>query len=216
MLEIGVEGALQVTQTKHTMLFRRGQAVYEHGQYPHGVFCIHHGFAKIIRSGSDGKDHIVRFAKPGDVIGYSSLLTNEKYATSCIAVDDSIICSIPGSTLFHYIRENNRMALHVMQQLSAEVQDAQRQIVELAYKSIRERVAEALLVLKEVFGTGEDGLTLASPLTRDEIAAVVGTAPESVIRTLSEFKSDNLIALSGRTIKLINVKGLSRIANLYD
>jgi CRP/FNR family transcriptional regulator len=108
------------------------------------------------------------------------------------------------------------MALHVMQQLSAEVQDAQRQIVELAHKSIRERVAETLLVLKEVFGTGEDGLTLASPLTRDEIAAAVGTAPESVIRTLSEFKSDNLIALSGRTIKLINVKGLSRIANLYD
>ncbi|MBM4177872.1 MAG: winged helix-turn-helix domain-containing protein [Ignavibacteria bacterium] len=95
-----------------------------------------------------------------------------------------------------------------MQQLSAEVQDAQRQIVELVHKFIRERLAEALLVLKETFGTIGDGMTLASPLTREEIASVVGTAPESVIRTLSEFKADKPIAINGRAIMLTNLKGL--------
>jgi CRP/FNR family transcriptional regulator len=103
-----------------------------------------------------------------------------------------------------------------MHQLSVEVHDAQRQIVELAHKSIRERLAETLLILKEVFGLAADGLTLASPLTREEIASVVGTAPESVIRALSEFKADKLITTNGRTIKLMNPKGLARIANIHD
>lgn len=216
MLEIGIDGALQVTQTKQTSIHRRGSYIYEHGQYPHGVLCIHHGHVKIVRSGADGRDHIVRFAKAGDITGYSSLLTNEKYATSCIALDDSIVCSIPAPVLFHQIRENPRLALHVMQQLSTEVQDAQRQIVELAHKTIRERLAETLLVLREVFGLASDGLTLASPLTREEIASVVGTAPESVIRTLSEFKADKLISTNGRSIRLTNLKGLARIANIHD
>lgn len=216
MLEIGVDGALQVTQSKHTSIYKRGAAVFEHGQYPYGVYCIHHGHVKIVRSGNDGKDHIVRFAKAGDIVGYSSLLTNERYATSCVALDDSIICTIPAPTLFYHIQHNPRLALHVMQRLSTEVQDAQRRIVELAHKTIRERVAETLLVLKEVFGTGDDGATLTSPLTRDEIASVVGTAPESVIRTLSDFKADNLINIKGRSIKLTNLKGLARIANIQD
>lgn len=216
MLEIGVDGALQVTQTKHSSIYKRGTAVFERGQYPHGVFCIHHGHVKIVRPGVDGREHIVRFAKAGDIVGYSSLLTNERYAASCIVLDDSIVCSIPAAVLFHHIRENHRLALHVMQQLSAEVQDAQHRIIELAHKTIRERVAETLLVLKEVFGTGDDGVTLSSPLTRDEIASVVGTAPESVIRTLSEFKADKLIAVNGRTIRLTNLKGLARIANIQD
>jgi len=216
MLEIGVDGALQVTQTKQTVFHRRGSYIYEIGQYPHGVFCIHHGHVKIVRPGTDGRDHIVRFAKAGDIIGYSSLLTNEKYAASCVALDDSVVCSIPAPVLFHHIRENPRLSLHVMQQLSAEVQSAHRQIVELAHKTIRERLAEALLVLKEVFGLAPDGLTLASPLTREEIASVVGTAPESVIRTLSEFKADKLISTNGRSIRLTNLKGLARIANIHD
>lgn len=216
MLEIGIDGALQVTQTKHTSMYRRGTAVFSAGQYPHGVYCIHHGHVKIVRPGPDGRDHIVRFAKAGDIVGYSPLLTNERYASSCIALDDSVVCAIPAPVLFHHIRENQRLALHVMHQLSSEVQDAQRRIVELAHKTIRERVAETLLVLKEVFGMADDGVTLTSPLTRDEIASVVGTAPESVIRTLSEFKADRLIEISGRAIKLTNLKGLARVANIHD
>ena len=216
MLEIGVEGAHHVTQSKQTLLLKRGSFIYEHGQYPHGVYCIHHGHVKIIRPGADGRDHIIRFAKPGNIVGYSSLLTNEKYATSCLALDDSIVCSIPAPVLFHHIRDKPRLALHVMQQLSSEVQEAQRHIVEMAHKTIRERLAETLLVLREVFGTQKDGITLASPLTREEIASVVGTAPESVIRTLSDFKADNLIATNGRAIRLTNLRGLAQIANITD
>jgi CRP/FNR family transcriptional regulator len=108
------------------------------------------------------------------------------------------------------------MALHVMQKLSSEVRTSRQRMVELTHKSIRERVAEALLIIKEAFGVDNDGITLRSPLTREEIAAIVGTAPESVIRTLSEFKADNLIATNGRTIKLLNVRALMHVANIYN
>jgi CRP/FNR family transcriptional regulator len=103
-----------------------------------------------------------------------------------------------------------------MQDLSHELEDAERRVVEIAQKSVRERVAEALLVLKETFGVDQDGETLNSPLTREEIASIVGTAPESVIRTLAEFKADKLIETSGRAIRLKNVKGLIKTANIND
>lgn len=216
LLELESSVTSAISGMKQTSLYKRGSVIYENGQYPYGVYCVHHGHVKITRTGPDGRENIIRFAKIGDIVGYASLLNNERYQTNCVAVDDSIICCIPAPILFQAIRSNHKLSLHVMQRLSSEVQDAQRRIVEIAHKTIKERVAETLLILKEVFGVHEDGLTLKSPLTREEIAAAVGTAPESVIRTLSDFKADKLIATQGRSIQITNIKGLARIANIYD
>ena len=103
-----------------------------------------------------------------------------------------------------------------MHDLSLELRATNQRIVELTHKPIRERVAEALLIIKEAFGLDADGMTLRSPLKREEIASIVGTAPESVIRTLSEFKSENLIATNGRTIQLVNMRALVHIASIRD
>lgn len=216
LLELEASVTSAISGMKQTSLYKRGEVVYENGQYPFGVYCVHHGHVKVTRTGPDGRENIMRFAKIGDIIGYASLLNSERYQTNCVAVDDSIVCCIPAPLLFQAIRTNHKLALHVMQRLSAEVQDAERRIVEIAHKTIKERVAETLLVLKEVFGVHDDGITLRSPLTREEIASIVGTAPESVIRTLSDFKADKLISTQGRSIQLTNMKGLTRIANIYD
>lgn len=204
----------ELSQSKHSQLYSRNSYVFAEGQYPRGAYCIHRGHVKISKESPDGREHIVSFAGTGDIIGYSALLAAEKYGVSCIAVQDSSICLIPSEIFFRNIRDNPSMALNVMQRLSSEVRFSHQRMVELAHKSIRERVAEALLIIKEAFGVDHDGITLLSPLTREEIASIVGTAPESVIRTLSEFKSDRLIATNGRTIKLLNLKGLLHIANI--
>jgi CRP/FNR family transcriptional regulator, polysaccharide utilization system transcription regulator len=94
--------------------------------------------------------------------------------------------------------------------------EAERRVVELAQKSVLERVAEALLVLRETFGTMEDGETLNMQLTREEIADIVGTAPESVIRMLSDLRGEHIIETEGRKILLKNVPALIRTANLTD
>jgi len=164
----------------------------------------------------DGREQILRFAGPGDMVGYASMVSGQPYTSNCIAVEESAICFVPSETLFRMVRENPHLAIRIMQSLSHELEDAERRVVEIAQKSVRERVAEALLILKETFGVDQDGETLNSRLTRDEIASIVGTAPESVIRTLSEFKTDKLIETDGRIIRLKNIKGLLRTANIED
>jgi CRP/FNR family transcriptional regulator len=104
----------------------------------------------------------------------------------------------------------------MMQLMSNELDEAERRVVELAQKTVRERVAEALLVLRETFGVLADGETLNMQLTREEIADIVGTAPESVIRMLSDLRHDHIIATEGRKILLKNVPALIRAANIDD
>lgn len=208
--------AVEVSDIKTCTQYSRNASIFNYGQYPRGIFCIHHGHVKLTRPGSDGREQILRFAGAGDMVGYASMVSGTPYTMNCTAVEDSGVCFVPSETIFRIVRENTHLALRVMQDLSHEVEDAERRVVEIAQKSVRERVAEALLVLKETFGLSEDGETLNSPLTREEIAAIVGTAPESVIRTLSEFKSDKLIETEGRTIRLKNVRGLIKTANIMD
>lgn len=211
-----LDETVEVTSLKTCLRFIKGASVFHAGQYPQGVFCVHHGHVKLTRSGADGKEQILRFAGAGDLVGYASVLSDHPYTMNCTAVEESAVCFVPKEMLFRLVRENPLLALRVMQDLSHELEDAERRVVEIAQKSVRERVAEALLVLKETFGLDEDGETLKSPLTREEIASIVGTAPESVIRALAEFKTDHLIETEGRTIRLKNVKGLVRTANILD
>ena len=206
----------QVTETKACSSYGRGSAIFSYGQYPRGVYCIHKGHVKLTRPTPDGREHILRLAGAGDLVGYASMISGEPYTLNCVAVEETSICFVPSDLILSIVRENTHLALRVMQDLSHELEDAERRVVEIAQKSIRERVAEALLVIKETFGVAEDGETLNSPLTREEIAGIVGSAQESVIRTLSEFKSDKLIEIVGRSIRVKNVKGLIKAANLFD
>ena len=206
----------QVTETKACSSYGRGSAIFSYGQYPRGVYCIHKGHVKLTRPTPDGREHILRLAGAGELVGYASMISGEPYTVNCVAVEETSICFVPSDLILSIVRENTHLALRVMQDLSHELEDAERRVVEIAQKSIRERVAEALLVIKETFGVAEDGETLNSPLTREEIAGIVGSAQESVIRTLSEFKSDKLIEIVGRSIRVKNVKGLIKAANLFD
>lgn len=205
-----------VSTTKSCRAYDRGDHLFEIDQHPHGVFCVHHGHIKITREGHDGREQIIRFAGPGDMLGYGSLVSAQPYRTTATAVEASHVCFIPRDVMTRTVRENPQMALRMLQLMSGELDEAERRVVELAQKSVRERVAEALLVLRETFGTMEDGETLNMQLTREEIADIVGTAPESVIRMLSDLRGEHIIETEGRKILLKNVPALIRTANLTD
>lgn len=206
----------EITLAKHCHRYERGDSVFEMGQYPNGLYCMNVGHIKIVRYSPEGREQIIRFAGSGDALGYASLLTGQPYSITAIAVEPTSVCFIPSDLIFRYLRDKPQMSLRVMQMMSQELQGTQRRIVELARKSVRERVAEALLVLRETFGTEDDGETLNMPLTREEIADIVGTAPESLIRMLSELKSDHLIEINQRRIKVKNLKALIDVANISD
>lgn len=205
-----------VDTTKTCRAYDRNVHLYQLGHHPQGLFCIHGGHVKITREGHDGREQIIRFAGPGDVIGYGALIAGRTYHTTATAVEKSHVCFIPREVITRAIRENPHMALRMMQLMSNELDEAERRVVELAQKSVRERVAEALLVLRETFGVLSDGETLNMQLTREEIADIVGTAPESVIRMLSDLRHDHIIETEGRKILLKNVPALIRAANIDD
>lgn len=204
----------EVSAAKTCAQVERGDTVFSEGQYPRGLHCIHHGHVKLVRYGRDGREQIIRFAGAGDTIGYAAMITGQPYTISAIAVEPSAVCFVPNENIHRYLRDNPQLSLRVLQLMSHELQDTERRVVELAQKSVRERVAEALLVLRSTFGTDDDGETLNMPLTREEIADIVGTAPESLIRMLSEFKADHVIETVGRRIKVKNVEALRIAANL--
>lgn len=192
---------------------KKGTVIYREGSRLTGFFCVTKGIVKIIKTGIDGKEQIIRFAKKGEIIAYRSLLSQELACTTAKVIEDAILCHIPYQTLLYLIRSNWQFSHHMLQIVCRELREANDYIADIAQKSVRERLAEVLLLLKENFELDPHN-NLQISLTREELANIVGTATETVIRLLSEFRHDNLIEINGRKIKLLDITELKRIANL--
>ncbi|MCT4624718.1 MAG: Crp/Fnr family transcriptional regulator [Schleiferiaceae bacterium] len=205
----------EMSDVKTCAFFKKGQIMMHEGSRPNGVYCIHTGKAKLFRLGTEGKEQILRFAKEGDLIGYRALLSGEQLSASIQVLEDTHACFIPRSEMFNIIENNSKFSLEMMKMACHELGEAGRLITNLAQKTVRERLAEVLLLLNKTFGVNEEG-NLDVSLTREEIANMVGTATESVIRLLSEFKDDEYIELKGRKIKILNIPALARVGQVYD
>jgi len=192
--------------------YRRGDILYHEGNRISGFFCIHSGIIKVFKTGVDGKEQIIRFARRGEIIAYRSVLSNEPACTSAKVIEDSQVCFIPSELLIQFVKTNPSFAFEVVKLTCNELAEANSYITDIAQKTVRERVAEVLVKLVGDFGL-DDQKFLRISLTREELANIVGTATESVIRLLSEFKSDRLIELSGRKIKIIDLKGLEKLSS---
>ena len=198
---------------KGSSLYKRGNIVYHEGHRINGFYCVQDGIVKIYKTGIDGKEQIIRFAKPGDIIGFRSVLSKELACTTAKVIEDSVLCFIPSENLFQLVKENPAFSMQLMQLTYRELGEANNFITDIAQKTVRERLAEILLILMDTFGLDSDKVLKIS-LTREEMANMVGTATESVIRLLSEFKLDGLIDLHGRKISLLDIPGLRKIANM--
>lgn len=195
--------------------YKKGSEIYHEGSRTNGLYCINQGIVKIYKTGIDGREQIIYFAKRGDIIGYRSILSGDLACSSAKTIQESQLCFIPGDLLVTLIKQNGDFAMDVLQQSCKELGEANSFITDIAQKTVRERLAEVLIKLKLNFGLNEEG-ELQVSLTREELANIVGTATESVIRLLSEFKQDKLIDLKGRKIKLLDVKKLEKISNAFN
>lgn len=205
----------RIDDTKICNIYKRGNVVYHEGSRINGFYCIHSGIVKVFQTGIDGREQIVYFAKSGDIIGYRSVLSDELACTSAKVIEDSVLCFIPADVLVELIKGNGNFSLAMMKKTCKELGKANAYITDIAQKTVRERLAEVLLNLRETFGEDNEGV-LKILLTREELANIVGTATESVIRLLSEFKNDHLINLNGRKITIIDHKKLEKISNAFS
>jgi len=198
---------------KACQVYKKGSVIYREGSRLTGFYCITRGILKIYKTGIDGKEQIIRFVKAGDIIAFRSLLSQELACTTAKVIDDAVLCQIPYNTLLFLLQNNWRFSHWMIQILCRELREANDYITDIAQKTVRERLAEVLLLLKDSFDV-DDTNTLQIALTREELANMVGTATESVIRLLSEFKQDGLIDLKGRKIKFLDIATLRRMASI--
>ncbi len=195
--------------------YRRGTIIYEEGSRIYGFYCVQKGIIKIYKTGFDGKEQIIRFAKKGDIMGFRSTLARERACTSAKVIEDSSITFVHGDTVIHLVKTNGEFAYELLRIACNELGEANDYITDIAQKTVRERLAEVIIHLRKEFDLDNDKYLKIS-LTREELANIVGTATESVIRLLSEFKQDGLIELQGRRIKINDEKALVKIGNIID
>ncbi len=204
----------RLTFDKNCHSYKKGTTIFHEGNRIHNFYCINSGIIKMYKTGIEGKEQIVSFAKAGDIIGYRSILSKEVACTTAKTIEEVVVCSIPGENLFKLIEQNSKFSMELMQLACKELGEANQFLTDIAQKSVRERLAEVLIKLKLFFSVNAEGFLKVS-LTRDELASLVGTSTESVIRLLSEFKSDNLIELQGRLIKILNEEKLRKLSSYY-
>lgn len=201
---------------KTCIVYKKGQTLFYEGTRPMGLYCIKSGKVKVFKMGSQGKEQIMRLANPGDFLGYRSLLAEELYAASAEVLEDAGICFIPKDNFFRSLIDNKEFYKSMVKSMAHELGVVEEKLADLSQKSVRERLAGNLLMLKETYGLeGEESSLIDLSISREDLANIVGTATETVIRLLSEFKRDGLIKLEGKKIRVIDARGLAREADFY-
>ncbi len=203
-------------QEKSCNVFRKGDVIFHEANRPMGLFSIFSGKVKLYKTSELGKEQIIRLAKPGDSIGYRSLISGDPYMATAEALEDSRICFVPKSVFKDLLDEGDGVFQRLMQVMSDDLKVAEDKIASMATKTVRERTAEALLMLKSYYGLRADGKTLDVSLSREDLSNLVGTATESLIRMLAEFKADKLIDLQERQILILDAHKLALVAKVQD
>lgn len=211
----GLSESHKIDDAKTCIAFKAGHEIFQEGHRPSGVYCVNSGNIKLVKLGNEGKEKIVRLSGSGDMVGYKSVISNGVYSATAIAQSNVNVCFIPTSDFMNLLGENGKLSLEFTKLLCRNISDVESEVVDLAYKPVRERLAEALLLLEAKFNTQTDHPEILS-VSREDLATLIGTAKETVIRLLSDFKSEGIVESLGRKIVLKNHKALLEISNTFD
>lgn len=195
----------KVSDSKVTKKIKKGESLFDEGDKLDGVFCVRQGISKLSKLSANGKDQIVKLASKGEVMGQRSVIAEECTNLSAVAVSDMEVCFIPKDSIVHTLSRNPDFAVEVLRHMAHDLKEADDVIVNMSQKTVKQRIAEAFLYLRNNYGEDENGFLLLT-LSREDIANVVGTATESAIRIISEFKKRGMIKTSGKKIGVLNEK----------
>jgi CRP-like cAMP-binding protein len=194
--------------------YKKSEIIFKEGDTPAGLTCLSTGKVKVFKEGVGGREQIVRLAKPTGFIGYRALFAEEKHTATAVAIEDSIICIMDKKQVFHMLRSNSDLSLSIIKAFASELGFSINRTVTLTQKHIRGRLAESLVFLKDTYGLEPDGQTIKVYLSREDIANLSSMTTSNAIRTLSSFASEDVIALEGRKIKILNFNRLEHISEL--
>ncbi|MBD2723342.1 Crp/Fnr family transcriptional regulator [Hymenobacter armeniacus] len=205
-----------ISANKVSHRFQKGQHIFQEGGPALGLHCVQQGKIKITKASGDGKEQIIRLAKGGDMLGFRSVLAGPHYSTSAVALDDCVVCFIPRADFYRLWQSNLQFSTSLMHMMARALGEAELQMLHLAYKPVRERLAGALLMLQRTFRQPGDAGPFSTSISREDLAALVGTAKETATRLMSEFKEAGIVATRGSQVTILKPDSLSQLASLYD
>ena len=204
------EELVRISSCKTSRTVKKGEVIFEEGDALKGIYCIREGICKLTKLSSNGKDQIIKLVVKGELLGQRSLVSDESVNLSAIALNDMELCFIPKAEIMIDLQKNTNFTYDLLREMALDLKEADDIIVNMAQKSVRQRLAETLIYINNSFGTKSDG-TLSVLLSREDLANIIGTATESTIRVISQFKKEKLITTIGKQIKIIDIEGLKRV-----
>ena len=203
--DLGLKAIMQLSESSETKYFKKGSNIFLAENYPRYIYYVVKGMVKIYKSNDDGRDLITEIYHDNDFFGYKALLKDQLYAESAMAIEDTELKLTLKEDFYKLLCSNKDAALKVIQMLAGDALVKKEQLLRLAYDTIRQRVADALLLLAE-----KNNFRNPILISRENLSQIVGAANESVIRVLSEFKSDGYIQTKGRKIDILDFEALKR------
>ena len=192
--------------------YKKKQLIYSEGYTPSKLYYIQKGKVRTYKTNDEGKDLVIGLYNEGDFLGYLALLEGSTYKETAETIEDTELAIIPREDFEGLINNNREVMQKFIQMLAKNISDKEQQLLGLAYNSLRKKVAEALVTLQKKYkAKGEEHFTI--DISRENLAAIAGTATESLIRTLSDFKAEKLIEIKDGKITLLNEKKLSELVN---
>lgn len=198
----GNESLEKLTQEKRSKKFNKKDTVFFEEDYPNFLYFVNSGKIKTSKMNKDGKDFITGLYSEGDFFGYMEMIKDSNYTETASALENSELTLIPREDFLKLLYSSKEVSTKFIKMLAGSMAEKQAELLNLAYDTVRKRVADSLLKLSEKYNTGSEP-NFSMSISRDDLAAIVGTATESVIRTLSEFKADGYINIKGSNITIL-------------
>ena len=195
---------------RHVDTYKKRQRIFSEGNHPIRLYYVQKGKVKIFKINDEGKELIIRIVNEGEFFGYTAMFENSVYKENADALEDSEIATIPRTEFEELLHAHPDVSRKFIKLLASDVTDKEEQLLHIAYNSLRRKVADALLSVHKTYHTAPDGDIY---LSRENLAALAGTATDSLIRTLTSFKAEHLIDIKDGRITILDYAKLERMAN---
>jgi CRP-like cAMP-binding protein/CheY-like chemotaxis protein len=206
-----MESLKELSAKQQVKSFKKKEVIFTEGDTAHSLYLLNRGKVKIYKSHEIGKDFITRLLQPGDFFGFLPLLENSDHTSSAEALEDCEVTIFPKEDFYVLLEQSPAVMQQFIKLLSGNLAEEQEELLKLAYSSVRKRTADALIKLKDRYQGNDKEFSMA--IAREDLAKMVGTATESLIRTLSDFREEGLIRIDGSTISILQAEKLAHMRN---